>query len=386
MGSRQAGAQRADAWLLPTGRHGHSPERSRCSVLALPRRVCLEGGLAKQQIALPKRAEIQRVELQSCVSLRAPPQPVRPRRRSKAVFRWRAAWWRRVALQRPLGQVQRLVQTAGPAGQAGQLEVAPHPARRRSRQPCRRRRRPRYSGPASSAPVRGCSRARRRRGSGCAGSGCDGLAKVSFGLGKLAAAVQQQPQGVVAAAVQRVAPQSLLVVGLRSIGRVAILLQVQAVEEKLLVATGSRRRRAGVAGGGMGRPVVGRRRVGESTRAARPSNAAASAPAAARPAGSVHRLDQSAGLRVRASQQCLLAEQAHCAGSRCSCGQLHRRRGRLHVDARPGRVRSLPTPGSMATSREAFFGRADQLVGHEDLGEALLLARLIQEKSGWLSV
>ena len=63
----------------------------------------------------------------------------------------------------------------------------------------------------------------------------DRLAEVGFGGGEFAASQQQQAERVVAAAVERVAPQRFLVVRFRLVGRMAILFEMQPVEEQFLV-------------------------------------------------------------------------------------------------------------------------------------------------------
>ena len=77
------------------------------------------------------------------------------------------------------------------------------------------------------------------------------LPEISLGFGELAPPVKQQAQGVVAAAVQRVAAQGFFVIRLGRIGGVPVLFQVQAVEEQLLIGRDLGGRLAGVAGAGI---------------------------------------------------------------------------------------------------------------------------------------
>ena len=64
--------------------------------------------------------------------------------------------------------------------------------------------------------------------------GLDGFTEITFSLGELSLAHQEQPHGVVATHVARFAVQRFLIVVHRVVSRVAVLLQVQSRQEKLL--------------------------------------------------------------------------------------------------------------------------------------------------------
>jgi hypothetical protein len=227
-----------------------------------------EAPVAAEQPELPERARLQRVEGEGGVGLAErlvlaarPAQQSDPQVAGPVVAV--------VAPQRPLRQLQGLGGAAGAARQAGQGEaggVLPGgvPAGLVER-----------VGGLAVAALHHQREAEVVGGLAVVGVGVAGRepgdrrAEEGLGRGELAAAVEQQAQGVVAAAVAGVAPQRLLVVGLGAVGGVAVLLEVQPVEVQLLARRDLRRRAGRLGRLGDGGRLIGERREGDKLAAAR---------------------------------------------------------------------------------------------------------------------
>ena len=190
----------------------------------------------------------------------------------------------------------------------------------------------------------------------------DGAAEVGLGIGKPATAQQAPADRRVAAAVARVASQGFLVVGLGGEGGVAILFEVEAVEEQLLVRGDLRRRFRSGRGLRNGRTIPGSRGVRHERLAV------------GQHAQGQLRLDSAGRERDRHGERRLGRQgDEHLVQRGAEPHQPHvdlaRRRD---VDAHPclGTAHLEPDGGVLAR----VAGGADLLVRHEDLREGLLLA------------
>ena len=228
--------------------------RCRCMPgrLSVPARSVMPRA-APRMPAFAEGAEIQRVESQGRAQPPAGPRP------AARLAKQRGLEMAGGMVPAQLRSSVRSTRSRARPGAAGRGKTAParsrpRPARRRSRSPCRRRRRLRVA----SLHIEGQAQVVVRFaviGVGVApGQALRWPAgKTASASAELAAAQKQPAHRVVAAAVERVAPQGFLVIGLGRIGGVAILFQVQAVQEKLFVARDLCGGRAGVAGAGIAR-------------------------------------------------------------------------------------------------------------------------------------